>query len=238
MFTGLIEASGRVGRLDAAPGGQRLAIETVLGPELRPGDSIAVNGVCLTVISADAVGFSVDVSPETLRVTSLRSASAGRVVNLERPVRADSRLGGHFVLGHVDDVGRVSVLRPDGDAYWLDVDFPAALAPLIVPKGSIAVDGISLTVAALGRDRFGVQIVPYTWEHTTLKQMRPGDLVNLEVDVLGKYVMRLLETRGLTGRGERARASEPRERSGVRGVPARERVGGAAGAKPPGTESR
>jgi riboflavin synthase len=157
-----------------------------------------MNGVCLTVTSADAGGFSVDVSPETLRVTSLRSASAGRLVNLERPVRADSRLGGHFVLGHVDDVGRVSTLRPDGDAYWLDVDFPAALAPLIVPKGSIAVDGISLTVATLGRDRFGVQIVPYTWKHTTLNQVRAGDPVNLEVDVLGKYVMRLLEMRELT----------------------------------------
>ncbi len=95
-------------------------------------------------------------------------------------------------------VGRVTALRPDGGAYWLDVDFPATLAPLIVPKGSIAVDGISLTVAALGGDRFGVQIVPYTWEHTTLHQVRPGDPVNLEVDVLGKYVMRLLETRGLT----------------------------------------
>jgi riboflavin synthase len=197
MFTGLIEATGRIARVDAAAGGQRLTIETELGPELRPGDSIATNGVCLTVTSSGDRGFSVDVSPETLRVTSLRSASAGRLVNLERPVRADSRLGGHFVLGHVDDIGRVSVLRPDDGAYWLDVDFPVGLAPLIVPKGSIAVDGISLTVAALEHDRFGVQIVPYTWEHTTLKHVQPGDPVNLEVDVLGKYVMRLLETRGL-----------------------------------------
>jgi riboflavin synthase len=198
MFTGLIEATGRISQVDVAPGGRRLTIETTLAAEMRPGDSIAVNGVCLTVTSAGPGSFSVDVSPETLRVTSLRSAGAGRFVNLERPVRADSRLGGHFVLGHVDDVGRVSVLRPDGDAYWLDVDLPAALAPLVVPKGSVAVDGISLTVATLRPESFGVQIVPYTWEHTTVKQLRPGDPVNLEVDVLGKYVMRLLETRGLT----------------------------------------
>jgi riboflavin synthase len=198
MFTGLVEAVGRIARVDAAPSGTRLTVETTLAPQLRSGDSIATSGVCLTVTATDAGHFSVDVSPETLRVTSLRSARPGRLVNLERPVRADSRLGGHFVLGHVDDVGRVSALRPDGEAYWLDIDFPAALAPLVVSKGSIAVDGVSLTVASLGLDRFGVQIVPYTWDHTTLNQVRPGDHLNLEVDVLGKYVMRLLETRGLT----------------------------------------
>ena len=198
MFTGLIEGTGRVARIDASTGGRRLAVETAWTAGLRPGDSIATNGVCLTVASIDGGTFSVDVSPETLRVTSLKAMTVGRVVNLERPLRADSRLGGHFVLGHVDGVGRLATVRRDGDAFWLEVEFPSALAPLIISKGSIAVDGMSLTVASLTGTRFGVQIVPFTWEHTALKHSQPGDAVNLEVDVLGKYVMRLLETRGLT----------------------------------------
>jgi riboflavin synthase len=199
MYTGLIEATGRIGPSQSEAGRRRWFIETPLGAELRPGDSISVHGVCLTVTVADARGFAVDVSPETLRVTSLGSLPSGRLVNLERPMRADGRLGGHFVLGHVDAVGRVAALRPDGDCYWLDVGTPAAIEPLLIAKGSIAVDGISLTVATLSAGRFGVQVVPFTWAHTALKDVRAGDPVNLEADVLGKYVARLLEWRALGG---------------------------------------
>jgi riboflavin synthase len=196
MFTGLIEAIGRIGAVEPVPGGRQLRVETTLGAELRPGDSIATNGVCLTATSADASGFSADVSPETLRVTSLGGLQPGRAVNLERPLRADARLGGHFVLGHVDAVGRITAIQPQGDSHWLEVEFPSTLAALLISKGSIAVDGISLTIASLTDMRFGVQIVPFTWQHTALPDLHTGDAVNLEADVLGKYVVRLLETRG------------------------------------------
>jgi riboflavin synthase len=193
MFTGLIEATGRIARLEPTAGGRRLRIDAPLAAELRAGESISVSGVCLTVTASDADGFSAEVSPETLRVTSLGSMTVGRGVNLERPLRADARLGGHFVLGHVDAVGRVATLRPDGECYWLDVEVPSALAPLLVSKGSIAIDGISLTVAALSQKAVGVQIVPFTWTCTTLRDARVGDAVNLEADVIGKYVARLME---------------------------------------------
>lgn len=233
MFTGLIEATGRVDRIDlgdAAAPGRRFRIATPLGADLRPGDSIAVDGVCLTVTAADSGSFSASVSPETLRVTTLSSAAEGQVVNLEQPLQAGARLGGHFVLGHVDAVGRIARFARDGDCHWLDIDVPAHLAPLVIPKGSIAVNGISLTVASLDGQRVGIQIVPFTFEHTSLSTAQPGDAVNLEMDMIGKYIARLLEARAQAGPGERVRASEPRERSGDRGDPASERVGGAAGA--------
>lgn len=200
MFTGLIETTGRIARVEATAAGRRLRIESPLAAELRAGESISVSGVCLTVTASDADGFSADVSPETLRVTSLGSMTVGRGVNLERPLRADARLGGHFVLGHVDAVGRVTTLRPDGECHWLDVEVPSSLAPLLVSKGSIAIDGISLTVAALSQKAVGVQIIPFTWTGTTLKEARVGDAVNLEADLIGKYVARLME-------GESSRAS-------------------------------
>jgi riboflavin synthase len=195
MFTGLIEATGRVERIQATPSGRVLRVATPLGAELVAGESIAVSGVCLTVMSSDRAGFSATVSPETLRVTTLLTASEGRLLNLERPLRADGRFGGHFVLGHVDGVGRVTAIRPDGDCHWLDVEAPQALLPLIVPKGSIAIDGISLTVAQLTGDRVGLQIVPFTFAATALRETRSGDAVNLEADVIGKYVARLVGDR-------------------------------------------
>jgi len=198
MFTGLVEAVGQIVERQPQSGGARVRIGTALASELAPGDSVAVNGVCLTVIALDADGFQADLGPETLRVTTLGSLDRGALVNLERPLRADSRFGGHFVQGHVDGVGLVENLRQDADFHWLTMAFPAALAPYFVPKGSIAIDGISLTIAALDDEWFDVQVIPHTWLHTTLSAARVGDALNLECDLVGKYVVRLatLERRG------------------------------------------
>lgn len=193
MFTGLIENVGEVAEVKPTPAGFRLRVTTPLAPELVPGDSLAVNGVCLTVVSADAEGVHADVSPETARVTGLGSIHRGAAVNLERPLRADSRIGGHFVQGHVDATGTVEEVRQQGDAYWLTVKFPQAVAALIVRKGSIALNGISLTVAGVDEKRFDVQVIPFTWAHTNLRHAKAGDVVNLECDILGKYVARALE---------------------------------------------
>ena len=190
MFTGLIEAVGAVASHERTQTGARVRIDTALGAELSLGDSVAVNGVCLTVTERDAGGFHADAGPETLRVTTLGGLAPGAPVNLERPLRPDSRLGGHFVQGHVDAVGRIDRLEAESDFYWLGVSFPRALAPYLVSKGSVAVDGISLTVARLFEDRFDVQIVPFTLEHTNLRAARVGDGVNLETDMIGKYVVR------------------------------------------------
>src|SRR5678816_4137554 len=187
MFTGLIETVGEIVRRSATPGGVRLQIASSLTGELGRGDSVAVNGVCLTVVSLDGRAFSADVGPETLRVTTLGGLGQNSLVNLERPLRADSRLGGHFVQGHVDAVGRIEQLRADADFHWLTIRYPDQLAPYLILKGSVAVDGISLTVADLRGQSFVVQLVPFTMEHTNLKRARDGDAVNLECDMVGKY---------------------------------------------------
>lgn len=193
MFTGLIETLGEVAEVKPTPAGFRLRLTTGLSPELAPGDSLAVNGVCLTVVSADAGGVHLDVSPETIRVSALGSLKRGVSVNLERPMRADSRIGGHFVQGHVDATGSIEELRKDGDFWWVTVKFPPSLAPQIVRKGAIAVDGISLTVAGVDDRRFDVQVIPFTWEHTNLRLLKVNDLVNIECDMIGKYVLRAME---------------------------------------------
>jgi riboflavin synthase len=198
MFTGLIEAVGELVERKPTSGGFRLRIATAIAPELAPGDSVAVNGVCLTVILAEATELHADVGPETVRVTTLGSLQRGCRVNLERPLRADSRFGGHFVQGHVDAIGHIEDLRADAEFQWMTVSFPAGLAPYIVHKGSIAVDGISLTVAGLGADRFDVMVVPYTTAHTNLGGAQIRDKVNLECDMVGKYVVRAAELAGLT----------------------------------------
>ena len=179
-------------------GGFRLRIGTSLAPELTPGDSLAVNGVCLTVVVANGQEVQADVGPETIRVTTLGALDIGAPVNLERPLRPDGRVGGHFVLGHVDAIGRVAEWRPAADFQWLTIEFPPELAAYFVLKGSVAVDGISLTVAGLGPDRFDVQVVPYTLTHTNLAKVRPRERVNLECDIVGKYVARAAELAGLT----------------------------------------
>jgi riboflavin synthase len=193
MFTGIVETVGEIAEVKPTAAGLRLRLMTPLGPELTPGESLAVNGVCLTVVSSDPSGIHLDVSPETLRVTALASLRRGVLVNLERPMRLDGRVGGHFVQGHVDATGTVEEIRQDGDFWWLTIRFPSSLAPQIVRKGSIAVDGISLTVAGVDDRRFDVQIIPFTWEHTNLRGLRANDAVNLECDMLGKYVLRALE---------------------------------------------
>jgi riboflavin synthase len=191
MFTGLIEATGTVRAVSAQAGGAVLELETALGPELGIGDSLATSGVCLTVITREGTRVTMDVSPETLRVTALGALSPGRPVNLERSLRADGRLGGHIVQGHVDGVGSIQAIAEEGGFRRVRIGFPGPLAAWMVEKGSIAVDGISLTIAALGDAWFEVQIIPPTWTHTTLAAARVGDPVNLECDLVGKYVVRL-----------------------------------------------
>jgi riboflavin synthase len=205
MFTGLVEAVGRIIERTPSAGGFRLRIGSSLAPELSPGDSLAVNGVCLTVVHAQREEVLADVGPETVRVTTLGSLRAGATINLERPLRADSRLGGHFVQGHVDAIGCIEGLRQAADFHWLTVSFPLHLAPLIVLKGSIAVDGISLTVARLETDRFDVQVVPFTMDNTNLRHAAARVEVNLECDMVGKYVVRAVELAGLTVTGARPR---------------------------------
>jgi riboflavin synthase len=190
MFTGLIETVGRVGEISRTANGLRIAIRTDIAADLADGESVSVNGVCLTVAQRDATGFAADIGPETARVTTLGAVQAGQPVNLERAMAANGRFGGHFVQGHVDGIGTIRDVRVEGDTCWLKVAFSPELAPFFVPKGSVALDGVSLTVAALAPDHFDVMIIPFTRAHTTLGALPAGSLVNLECDVVGKYVAR------------------------------------------------
>ena len=195
MFTGIVEAVGTLSEVKSTGGGYRVRIHTPLSDRLQVGDSLAVNGVCLTVILIDGEHVLADVGPETSRVTTLGTLQRGQEVNLERPVKADGRLDGHFVLGHVDGVGVIEEIRPEGESRWLTIGFPPALAPFFIRKGSVAVDGVSLTLAGLGDRQFDVMVIPFTWTNTTLRALRKGDKVNIECDMLGKYVARSLEIR-------------------------------------------
>jgi riboflavin synthase len=194
VFTGIVEGTGTVAR--AARGKDVLRLEVDVGglfAGLPKGGSIAVNGCCLTAVAADARGFTAELTAETLMRTSFEDRlRPGVRVNLERPMRADGRFDGHIVQGHVDAVGRVRELRRTGPAAELVVEAPAAVERYLVPKGSITVDGISLTVAELREGVFTVAVIPYTLEMTNLRDARAGDLVNLEADVIAKYVERLL----------------------------------------------
>ncbi len=193
MFTGIIEDIGEVAEVRTIPAGLRLRVATGLASDLSVGDSIAVNGVCLTVVLCSAGEFHAEVSPETARVTALGVTTPGSIVNLERPLRADGRLGGHFVLGHVDGVGHIDEIRQDGEFWWATFRYPAGLELYLIRKGSVAVDGISLTVAGLSAQRFDVQVVPHTWRQTRLHAAAVDDPVNLECDMLGKHIVRALE---------------------------------------------
>jgi len=194
MFTGIIEEVGAVVSLEDRGEFHSLRVRAQNVLEgIDVGASIAVNGVCLTVRTDDPSSFSADLSRETLDRTSLKKLAPGALVNLERPMRADGRFGGHIVQGHVDGVGRIREFRRDSDNWNLSVEMPAGSMRYIVYKGSIAVDGISLTVAALHDSAFDVAIIPHTLENTNLRQARSGDIVNLEFDVIAKYVERMLQ---------------------------------------------
>lgn len=196
MFTGLVEDLGTVASIDATADGVRIAIESRLAKELKEGDSIAVNGVCLTAVGMCAgERFGADVMHETLRRSSLAEIEPGSKVNLELALRADARLGGHMVQGHVDAVGVVDGMRDDGFARIVTIEAPADVLRYVVEKGSIAVDGVSLTVAAVRESSFDVSLIPETLARTTLGATEPGMPVNLEVDVLAKYVEKLVGTR-------------------------------------------
>ena len=192
MFTGLVESTARVRRVDPDGDGVRLEVETPLAAELRQGDSIAVNGVCLTAVDPDGGHFKADVMAETLRRSSLGPLAAGDSVNVELPLRAGDRLGGHMVQGHVDGTGTVEGTRDEGFARLVRISADPALLRYVVEKGSIAVDGVSLTVAEVDDEGFTVSLIPETLERTTLGLAAPGRVVNLEVDVLAKYVEKLV----------------------------------------------
>ena len=194
MFTGLVEEVGTVTRIERVPHGTRLRVTTsAVAASLVLGDSVAVDGVCLTAIEIDGADFVAEVSPETIARSNQRSYEEGTRVNLERPLAVNARLGGHFVQGHVDAVIRQRYRRDEGDFLRIGFDMPAGLERYLVPKGSIAINGVSLTIAELDDDWFDVQLVPHTLENTNLASDERAEAMNVEVDILGKYVARMLE---------------------------------------------
>jgi len=195
MFTGLVESTGTVVALHERGDQARLTLEAPFAAEVALGDSVAVNGCCLTVAVVDHEGLHFDLLKQTLEVTSLGDLTPGSRVNLERAMRVGDRFGGHFVLGHVDDTGEITRLAPLGQDHQLEVRLPPDLLPLCIDKGSLAVDGISLTIAELRGDIATFWITPHTWEHTHLHAAKHGARVNLEADMLAKHVARLMDAR-------------------------------------------
>lgn len=199
MFTGIVEEVGMV--LAHKPPRLVLGAQTVLS-DLKVSDSIAVNGACLTVVDRDEKSFVVEISPETRRRTNLGLLRPGDRVNLERAVPAAGRLGGHLVQGHIEATARILSVEPDGEAVKVRFSVPPGLARYIVPKGFIAVDGVSLTVIDADKDGFSVMLIPFTRQHTALGAKGPGDLVNIETDIIGRYIERLLKEAGRLGPGK------------------------------------
>ena len=195
MFTGIIEELGTIKRIALSGSSGQVTIQARKVLEgTKVGDSIAVNGICLTVTSLRPDGFTADVMAETVRRSSLSQAGNGDPVNLERAMAADGRFGGHIVSGHIDGTGKIVQYRKEENAVWVEVETSGDLLRLIVEKGSICMDGISLTVAAVGNSSFQVSVIPHTGEETTLLKKRAGSLVNLETDIIGKYVEKLIKT--------------------------------------------
>ena len=210
MFTGIIEETGTIKKIELHGESGKLFINAskVLS-DVSLGDSIAVNGVCLTVTSFTTKEFTADVMAETLRCSSLGSLVPGSRVNLERAMAANGRFGGHIVSGHIDGTGKISSMKPEGNAIWVTITPPAHIQELIIPKGSIAIDGISLTVAKRSDTDFSVSIIPHTGEETILLSKKAGDVVNLENDVVGKYVRALLDPYTAADTSSVAGASKP-----------------------------
>ena len=217
MFTGIIEHLGTISRLETSAAGGRLTVHApTLSGHLAVSASVAVNGCCLTIVHHDHDHFSADLSPETLSKTSFSLLKTGARLNLERPLTAGKEFGGHFILGHVDTVGHVSRLAPDAapegaqenTSWLLGIQVPAGLAPYIVSKGSITVDGISLTVARWQNHIAEIAVIPYTYDHTNIRDRAPGDPVNLEADLLAKYIERYLQQRESAGAAPALRVDE------------------------------
>jgi riboflavin synthase len=208
MFTGLIEEVGRIAQVEANAAGSRIRVQAQRVLEtIALGDSIAVDGACMTVIAFDENSFTFESSPESLSKTNFSTFQPGKRVNLERPLTPSSRIGGHYVTGHVDGLARVVSREPQGNSIVYTFEVPSeAMAALLVPKGSVAILGISLTVNTVSDHRFSVAIIPHTLSHTSLGDYQPGDMVNIETDLLGKYVQRLM--RGQAG-GENPYCATP-----------------------------
>ena len=200
MFSGIIEAVGTIRALRKDAGGARIAVAAAAVLDgAKMGDSIALNGVCVTVVGFDDKAFEADLSIETLRRTNLGELAVGDGCNLERAMALGERLGGHLVSGHVDGVGRIRSRKSEGDSIWLTIEAPVEVMRYVVYKGSVAVDGISLTVAARGEEAFSISIIPHTSEQTTLTRKKDGARVNLEADLIGKYVEKLLAPHAAAG---------------------------------------
>ncbi|MGB0035345.1 MAG: riboflavin synthase [Candidatus Acidiferrales bacterium] len=208
MFTGITEHVGKIDSLERGKDGGRLRVSLAgaraIAAKMKLGGSISVNGCCLTVVERKPKYFAADLSGETLHRTSFGEKKKGNLVNLERPLAASARLGGHFVQGHVDGVGRVTRLVPEGENWWLSVRVPEDLRRYVAEKGSIAIDGISLTVARWHAGVADIAIIPFTYKHTNVQSLAAGDAVNLECDILAKYVESMLEARGASGGTRRA----------------------------------
>jgi riboflavin synthase len=199
MFTGIIEATGTVASIEERGAARRIVIEAPFAAELRVDESVAINGCCLTVVRQRGQTFEADVVEETLSKTNLGGLTAGGAVNLERAMRMGSRLDGHIVQGHVDASGEVVAVEELEGSHLVSLRYPARFAAYLIPVGSIALDGVSLTVARLAEDVLTVAIIPHTWERTTMSGWRPGRAVNIEFDMIGKYVVRALETGAASG---------------------------------------
>jgi len=194
MFTGLIEEKGKlINKIKTGEGLRLVFSARIVFDDLNIGSSISVNGVCLTVVELKKDSFAVDAIEETLKKTNLGRLNVNDFVNLERPLKADARLGGHFVLGHVDTTGKVEAVKELSNSHFMTISFPESFKNYLIYVGSVAIDGVSMTVAEVSNNSFSVGIIPHTWIETVFSNKKPGDSVNLEFDVLGKYVEKIME---------------------------------------------